>query len=199
LIKTFRPLLLALFAAACGGSENPPPPVATPTPAGTTSDLRPLSSREGPTPGAASDAGGGEDTDAAAGLPPGHPPIDGSAMGAVPAPGVRSAGSIAGRIAVAPKLQASLTASDVLYVMAKKGSTTLAVKRLEKLSFPLEFEISGSDAMVGGVAFEGAVDLVARVSRTGDAIPSKGDLEGTARNVKVPARGVSVTIDRVRD
>jgi cytochrome c-type biogenesis protein CcmH len=97
---------------------------------------------------------------------------------------------------LAPKLQASPT--DVLYVIAKKGGSTLAVRRVEKPTFPFAFEISGSDAMMSGIAFEGLLDVVARVSRTGDAIPAKGDLEGTARNVKVPAKGVSLTIDSVR-
>jgi len=138
-------------------------------------------------------------TDADQGLPPGHPPIDGAAMGAAPGPAARSAGSVAGRIAVSRNLELSLAPGDVLYVMAKKGTTTLAVRRIERPSFPLEFEISGADAMVGGLAFEGPVDIVARLSRTGDAIPTKGDLEGIARGVAVPAKGVSLTIDRARD
>jgi hypothetical protein len=42
------------------------------------------------------------------------------------------------------------------------------------------------------------VDVVARVSRTGDAIPAKGDLEGTAKGVAVPSKDVKLTIDSVR-
>jgi cytochrome c-type biogenesis protein CcmH len=82
--------------------------------------------------------------------------------------------------------------------MAKKGTATLAVRRVEKPSFPFEFEISGGDAMMAGGTFEGPVDVVARLSRTGDAIPAKGDLEGVARSVKVPSRAVRLTIDTVR-
>ena len=52
--------------------------------------------------------------------------------------------------------------------------------------------------MVSGGAFQGPVDVVARVSRTGDAIPAKGDLEGVAKSVKVPSKNVSLTIDSVR-
>jgi hypothetical protein len=52
--------------------------------------------------------------------------------------------------------------------------------------------------MMGGSPFEGPVDVVARVSRTGDAIPSKGDLEGVAKNVKIPSKNVQLTIDTVR-
>lgn len=196
--KILNPLLFVVLAAACSGTQGPPPPVATATPAGTSSDLQPLSSREGPAPATASGPGAGSGEAPAPSLPPGHPPIGGMGMSGAPAAG-HSAGTIEGRIALAPALRTSLAASDVLYVIAKKGATTLAVRRIEKPSFPLDFELSGGDVMVSGSSFEGPVDLVVRLSRTGDAIPSKGDLEGTTRNVKIPARAVSVTIDRVRD
>ena len=52
--------------------------------------------------------------------------------------------------------------------------------------------------MMAGIDFVGPVDVVARLSKTGDAIPAKGDLEGVARAVKIPATGVKLTIDSVR-
>jgi cytochrome c-type biogenesis protein CcmH len=145
--------------------------------------------------------------DTQAPLPPGHPPLEGAAPTAAslpaghpplgePARGTKSAGSIAGTIALSPKLRVG--PADVMYVMAKKGAATLAVRRIDKPSFPFAFEISGGDAMTGGAGFEGPVDVVARISKTGDAIPSKGDLEGVAKGVKVPSKGVSLTIDSVR-
>jgi len=197
---TALPLLLVL--AACGGASAPPPPVATATPAPSSDALRPMSSREG---GAAPAASAG--ADAQAPLPPGHPPIEGAAAQAPalpsghpplgePTPGATAAGRITGTIALSPKL--TVSPSDVLYVMAKQGAATLAVRRVEKPSFPFAFEISGSDAMMAGGSFDGPVDVVARVSKTGDAIPAKGDLEGTAKNVRVPAKDVKLTIDTVR-
>ena len=198
---TAFPLLLVL--AACGGASAPPPPVATAAPAKASDDLRPMTSREGAGP-AAAPAG---PVDAQATLPPGHPPLEGAPAQAPalpsghpplgqPAPGASTAGRITGTIALSPKL--TVGPSDVLYVMAKQGAATLAVRRVDKPSFPFAFEISGSDAMMSGGAFAGPVDVVARVSRTGDAIPAKGDLEGTAKNVKVPAKDVRLTIDSVR-
>ena len=200
--KILRPLPLVLALAACGGAQGPPPPVASAAPPRGNDEISPLSSREAvatptPAPGPATAVPGG--TDAGAPLPPGHPPIGaadphGNVSEAGP---TRSAGSVSGTITLSPKL--STSPSDVLYVMAKKGTSTLAARRFDKPSFPLAFEISGGDAMVAGIAFEGPVDVVARVSKTGDAIPAKGDLEGTARNVKVPAKGVRLTIDSVRE
>jgi cytochrome c-type biogenesis protein CcmH len=145
--------------------------------------------------------------DTQAPLPPGHPPLEGAAPPSAslpaghpplgePAPGTKTAGSIAGTIALSAKLRVG--PADVMYVMAKKGAATLAVRRIDKPSFPFAFEISGGDAMTAGAGFEGTVDVVARISRTGDAIPAKGDLEGVAKGVKVPSKGVSLTIDSVR-
>ncbi len=187
-------LALGVLGAACGGGSAPPPPVATAAPAPATGD-RPLSSRDAGAP-----ATGAAPVDASAPLPPGHPPVGtpdphGNVPGAPGAP-VRSAGSITGTITLSPKLQVSPT--DVLYLMAKKDAATLAVRRIDKPTFPYAFELSGGDAMMAGGSFEGPVDVVARVSRTGDAIPARGDLEGTAKGVAVPSKDVRLTIDSVR-
>jgi hypothetical protein len=193
-----RPLPLVLALAACSGTSNPPPPVATAAPARSADELSPMSSRDAKGGAAGTTAAVPGPAGADASLPPGHPPLGapdphGNVAGAGP---TKSAGSITGTITLSPRLKTSPT--DVLYVMAKKGTTTLAVRKVDKPSFPFAFEISGGDAMMSGIAFEGALDVVARVSKTGDAIPAKGDLEGTAKDVKVPAKGVSLTIDSVR-
>jgi hypothetical protein len=166
-----------------------------------------MSSREGATPAGATATAAPGPVDASATLPPGHPPIEGAPateaalpsghppIGAAPA-SATSAGTISGTITLSARLQAA--PSDVLYVMAKKGTATLAVRRVDKPTFPFAFEISGGDAMMGGSSFQGPVDVVARLSKTGDAIPTKGDLEGVARNVKVPSKDVRLTIDTVR-
>ena len=165
-------LLAAGLGSACGGTK-PPRPAATEAPA--------------PSPLASADA--------PAGLPPGHPPIGAGSTGTAPA-GAPATARLAGTIALAPKLAAG--PGDVLYVMARKGAATLLVRRIDKPQFPVSFELSEDDAMVSGVALEGPVEVVARLSRTGDAIPAKGDLEGVTKGVAVPSSGVKVTIDTVR-
>jgi hypothetical protein len=199
-LRSILALPVLALSVACSGASAPPPPVATPTPRAAADGTQPLSSRDTagaaavPAPGASLPPGhpaieGGASQ--APALPSGHPPIGGPATGAA-----TSAGSIAGTIRLAPSLKAGAT--DILYVMAKSGGATLAVKRIEKPAFPLAFEIGGGDAMMGGQAFEGPVDVVARLSRTGDAIPAKGDAEGTTKGVKIPSKAVTVTIDSVR-
>jgi cytochrome c-type biogenesis protein CcmH len=161
-------VILASIALACGGQKAPDPKAAAP-PAGAGSS---------------------------AALPPGHPPI-----GTTTPPGgtgLASADAVAGTIALSAELEGRTAPGDVLYVIARKDGSTVAVQRIESPSFPLEFEISGKDAMGAGTTFAGPVDLVARLSRSGDAIASAGDLEGSTPGVAVPSTGVSVTIETVR-
>jgi len=124
-------------------------------------------------------------------LPPGHPPVSSGAQG-----GTVSGDAVAGTVRLSPKL--TVGTGDVLYLIARQGAVTLAVQRIEAPRFPLEFSLSAADAMVSGAAFEGKVDVVARVSRSGDAIPSSGDIEGVTKDVPIPASGIAVTIDTAR-
>jgi cytochrome c-type biogenesis protein CcmH len=135
---------------------------------------------------------------ATAPLPPGHPPLSGAGPGqALPAD---PSASIAGTVALAPSVQARVGSADVLYVIARNAKTNavVAVRREEGIRFPHAFQVSSADLMMEGTTFTGPFDVTARVSKTGDAIPGKGDLEGTTKGVAVGARGVSVTIDSVR-
>jgi cytochrome c-type biogenesis protein CcmH len=128
-------------------------------------------------------------------LPAGHPPIGETRD---PDTVTASGSSVSGSITVADALASRVGAGDVLYVMAKKDGQTLAVQRIASPAFPLAFEVSEGHAMVAGTSLEGPVEIVARLSKTGDAIANAGDLEGTTTGVTVPATGITVTIDQVR-
>jgi len=126
-------------------------------------------------------------------VPAGHPPL----VGASAAP---AAETVTGRVEIAHTLRTRQESTAVLFVMARRagGGQIVAVKREEGVRLPRSFELSGRDSMTGDVPFSGALDITARLSRTGDAMPAAGDLEGVARNVAVGARGVRVVIDTVR-
>lgn len=193
-------IVLAGFCGSACQDEAPPPrpPAASPAAPVRDEGLRPLTSRDGAdapaSPGGLALAPG----PATPSLPPGHPPLSGAGPGpALPAdPGA----SVTGTVALAPGLQSRLASSDVLYVIARNAKTNsvVAVRREEGIRFPHAFQVSSADLMMEGTAFTGPFDVTARVSKTGDAIPGKGDLEGTTRGVAVGARGVSITIDSVR-
>lgn len=178
---------LVAALAGCERSEKPVPlaPLAEATPAPSAGGIRPLTSRDGAaqeTPPTPSDS-----------LPPGHPAVGGARSAA-------TAGAVTGTIVVASSLAARVAASNVLFLVARSASTrqVLAVRKEEAARFPFAFEISGADAMVEGTTFEGPFDITARISKSGDAIPAKGDIEGFARGVATGAKGVTITLDSVR-
>jgi cytochrome c-type biogenesis protein CcmH len=74
----------------------------------------------------------------------------------------------------------------------------VAVRREDGVKYPFAFRISAADAMTEGTKFAGPLDVTARLSRTGDAMPQAGDLEGTARGVAVGATDVAITVDSTR-
>jgi hypothetical protein len=129
-------------------------------------------------------------------LPPGHPAVD----AAPPVAGAVDTGSISGTIAVAPSLQGRAT-GGVLFVIARSGASKqiVAVRREEAARFPFAFRISGADAMIAGTAFSGPLDLTARLSKSGDAVAAKGDVEGVVRGVNVGASDVVLTLDTVHE
>jgi len=189
-------VLAALLAGAAFAScrtEKPAPPLDESSTPSTT--LRPLSSRDRvPAPEDASAPTSG------ASLPPGHPPIEGG-TGSVSREGAAAEGpSVAGTITVAPTLKAKATGS-VLFVIARAGADRhiVAVRREDNVTFPLKFRISGADAMTTGTTFAGPLEITARLSKSGDAVASKGDVEGTAKGVAVPASDVKVVLYSVRE
>jgi hypothetical protein len=128
---------------------------------------------------------------AAGQLPPGHPPV-----GA--APESEAGPSISGRVTLDPALA---TRSGVaLYIIARHAASQqiVAVRKQEAPRFPLQFSISAADAMTGGTSFEGPLDLTARLSQGGDAIPARGDVEGGAKGVLPGANDVTIVLDSVR-
>ncbi len=188
-------MLIGVVASSCGGGEKPAPPAdeGSSPPA----SLRPLTSRDRVAPPAA----GSPTSDST--LPPGHPPIDAEPSGAAPPPAMTAAAggaSVAGTITVAPTLQ-SRAGGAVLFVIARAGADRhiVAVRRENGVTFPFAFRISGADAMTAGTSFSGPLEITARLSKTGDAIATKGDIEGVQKGVAVGAKDVKIVLDTVHE
>ncbi len=167
-------LLVASFALGCGPAPSPPreaPPLVPASPGG----LRPLTSRDG----------------AVAQAPPA------AAAPVVPAP---HGSGVAGTVAIAASLAGRVQPTDVLYLIARSTRTggVVAVRREDGVRFPFAFTVDAADVMVQGTPFEGPFDVTARLSKTGDAVAAKGDLEGSVGGVAVGATRVAITLDRVR-
>lgn len=118
------------------------------------------------------------------------------------APTAKGPGSVEGTVSVADQVKASLPAGATLYIYARPADGSrmpLAIKREAAGSFPLRFKLDDSMAMSpeARLSLQGEVLLVARISRTGNAMPQPGDLTGTLGPVKVGARDLKLVINEV--
>lgn len=114
-------------------------------------------------------------------------------------------GKISGTITVSPELAPKLKDTDTLYIIARAQQVgpPSAVKRIVKPQFPLKYVIGPEDAMMpgaGGFEPKGNLTIAARISRTGNAMPAAGDLEGVyPKNPAHPGDGgVDVVINQER-
>jgi cytochrome c-type biogenesis protein CcmH len=118
---------------------------------------------------------------------------------AAPPPATTSEKVLRGTVDVKPELKANLAATDTVYIIARKGAggPPLAVKRVTDPKFPLSFELTEKDVMMGG-PFDGDVELTVRVDKDGDAMTKNpGDLVGKGpAGTKVGQTSVNVLIDQ---
>jgi cytochrome c-type biogenesis protein CcmH len=108
------------------------------------------------------------------------------------------------QIALAPALAAQAAPEDTLFVFARAPEgqpMPLAALRIKVADLPATVTLDDSMAIVPGLKLSAAPEILvgARISKSGQATPSAGDLEGQAGPVKVSeSTPVTVTIDRVR-
>jgi cytochrome c-type biogenesis protein CcmH len=109
---------------------------------------------------------------------------------------------VSGTIDIVSKLAARAGAGATLFVYAKQPNTPgppLAVVRLRVEHWPVSFTLTDANSMVPGRNLSTAqtVQIEARVSSSGDAIPQSGDLVGSVTSVS-PRGGhpVKISIDR---
>ncbi len=118
-------------------------------------------------------------------------------------PAVAGLAFVAGRVTVAPALQAQIAPDDTVFIVARplEGSRMpIALLRKKGSDLPLDFALDDSLAMVPQVKLSQhpQVLLGVRVSKRGDAIPAAGDLEGELGPVKLGATGLKLEISRAR-
>ncbi len=127
-----------------------------------------------------------------AGVKPGAKP---PAVAAAPA-----AGRVAGKVDLSPALKAKVAPTDTVFVFARAAEgprMPLAILRRQVKDLPIEFALDDSMAMAPNMKLSSFPEVVvgARVSRSGNAAPQSGDLEGVSKPVKLGATGVAVVID----
>ena len=110
--------------------------------------------------------------------------------------------AITGKVSLDSKLRERAAASDTLFIFARAVSgprMPLAVVRTTVAELPRAFKLDDSMAMTPAarVSAAGEVVVEARVSKTGSATPSPGDLQGSSAPIKPGARDVLIVINDV--
>ena len=121
-----------------------------------------------------------------------------------PAPNASAAdaSAIMGRVSLDPKLRERAAATDTLFIFARAVAgprMPLAVVRTTADALPHDFRLDDSMAMTPAARLSTAKDVIveARISKTGSATPSPGDLQGTSAPVRPGTDGVSIVINDV--
>ena len=121
--------------------------------------------------------------------------------GARPA-AVAGRGSVSGTVELAPSLQGKAQADATVMVIARLPGSRMpvAVLRVRGARLPLQFTLDDSLAMSPQslISTASEVEVEARISRSGMAVPEAGDLTSSVQTIKVGARGVTLKVAGVR-
>jgi cytochrome c-type biogenesis protein CcmH len=111
--------------------------------------------------------------------------------------------AIRGTVTVAPSLAGKGSATDTLFVFAREVSgppMPVAIVRATRKDLPFTFRLDDSTSMMPSRKLSDVetVVIVARLSKSGKAMPESGDLEGISQPVKPGMDGITIVIDHER-
>jgi cytochrome c-type biogenesis protein CcmH len=109
---------------------------------------------------------------------------------------------VSGRVELSAALKAKANPDDVVFIFARAVDgprMPLAARRARVADLPIDFMLDDSQAVMPGANISSAeqVRVEVRVSKTGQASPSKGDLTGKSAAVKPGAKGLRIVIDQI--
>jgi len=109
--------------------------------------------------------------------------------------------AITGKVSLAPHLADKGSPTDTLFVFARAVEgppMPVAIMRVMKKDLPFVFRLDDSNSPMPArkLSEAGSVVIVARLSKSGEAMPKSGDLQGMSQPVKPGVIGVNVVIDR---
>lgn len=120
-----------------------------------------------------------------------------------PTPSAKVSGSerISGTVTLSSALKGKAAPEDTLFVLARAAQgpkMPLAILRMQVKDLPLNFELDDSMAMSPEMTLSSfdQVVVVARVSKSGTAMPQAGDLQGMSQPLKPGSKGIKIVIDQ---
>jgi cytochrome c-type biogenesis protein CcmH len=132
----------------------------------------------------------------------GKPPMVKAAGGAEQSTKLGSqAVAISGTVSVSPSLAGKGAPTDTLFVLAREVNgppMPVSIVRATKQDLPFAFRLDDSTSPMPSrkLSDVGSVVIVARLSKSGEAMPKTGDLQGMSQPVKPGASKITIVIDR---
>lgn len=120
-----------------------------------------------------------------------------------PQPVKPAAAQISGQITIDPKLKAQVDGQAALFIIARAAEGAgppIAVKKIERPTFPLSYSLGSENMMIQGSSFAGKLNITVRLDRDGDPMTREaGNLIGQYKNnpAEVGSKNVDVVIDQV--
>jgi len=110
--------------------------------------------------------------------------------------------ALQGTVSLSAKVKDKAAPEDTVFIYARAAEgpqMPLAVQRFRVRDLPAKFSLNDAMAMAPGMALSAhpRVVVTARVSRSGQAAPQAGDLQGASKPVANDATSVTVVIDTV--
>ncbi|HTE14817.1 MAG TPA: c-type cytochrome biogenesis protein CcmI [Burkholderiales bacterium] len=139
-----------------------------------------------------------QNSEMARGVQSGIAEARGLAGGAASADG-KTAG-VSGMVTLAPSLAAKVEPGDTVFIFARASEgprMPLAILRRKVSDLPVTFTLDDSMAMSPANRLSGTPQVVigARVSKSGNATPQPGDLQGFSKPVNHTGKNVTIVID----
>ncbi len=109
--------------------------------------------------------------------------------------------SVSGQVNIKPELVTKAASNDTLFIYARASNgpkMPLAILRLKASDLPAAFTLTDDMAMMPTMKMSSFPEIVieARISKSGQAVPSSGDLQGFSKPIKLGSNDVEIVIDK---
>jgi cytochrome c-type biogenesis protein CcmH len=131
-------------------------------------------------------------------------PVASAASSASPtsSPAAPGGGRVTGVVTLDPAVAAKANPDDTVFIFARATAgprMPLAILKRQVKDLPVKFTLDDSQAMTPTMKLSSFPEVIvgARVSKTAQAAPQSGDLEGLSGTIKVGATDVAIVIDKI--
>ncbi|SFE16170.1 c-type cytochrome biogenesis protein CcmI [Nitrosomonas sp. Nm166] len=109
--------------------------------------------------------------------------------------------SVSGRVTISEELVSKASPNDVLFIYARAKTgpkMPLAILRLKASDLPATFTLTDDMAMMPNMKISSFSEVIieARISKSGQAVPASGDLQGFSQPVQIGNNDIAIVIDK---